>query len=120
MEPLIVLAEYEEPGQLAGPLVQQGYHIETFDSADAALRFCGINNVSLVITRALFPYGITGVELISRLQSLANQPRAIMVTGHRSDKLGKIPGYPPPGVSLLHKPIVNDELLKTVNALVPA
>jgi len=120
MEPLIVLAEYDEPGQLAGPLVQQGYRTEIVDTADAALRFCGINSVSVVITRVIFRYGMSGVELISRLQLLASPPRSILVSPHRSDSLRKIPGFPPPGVTLIQKPIVHDELLKAVNLLVTA
>ncbi len=118
MEPLIVIAEYDEPGQLAGPLVQEGFRTEIVDTADAALRFCGINPVSLVITRVVFRYGISGVELIDRLQALAAPPRAIMVTTFRTDRLRKLPGFPPAGVPLLFKPIVSAELVKQVNSLV--
>jgi DNA-binding response OmpR family regulator len=116
--PLIVLAEFDEPGKLAGPLVQAGFRTETVDTADAALRFCGINSVNLVISRVLFRYGITGVELAHRLESLAQPPRVLLITNFANDLLRKIPGFPPAGVPVLRKPIMSDELLKTVSTMV--
>jgi DNA-binding response OmpR family regulator len=118
-QPLIVLAEFEEPGKLAGPLVQAGYRTETMDTADAALRYCGINPVTLVISRVFFRYGITGVELAKRLQSMASPPAVVLITTYQTDRLQKIPGYPLPGVPVLRKPIVAGELLKIVQGLAP-
>jgi CheY-like chemotaxis protein len=116
--PLIVLAEFEEPGKLAGPLVHAGYRTETVDTADAALRFCGINRVTLVISRVVFRYGITGVELAQRLQSMATPPHVVLVTTYQADRLRRIPGFPPPGVPVLRKPVVTAELLKIVSSIV--
>jgi class 3 adenylate cyclase len=116
--PLIVLAEFDEPGKLAGPLVHAGFRTETVDTADAALRFCGINCVNLVISRVLFRYGISGVELAQRLQALATPPGLILITGFHNDLLQKIPGFPPPGVPLLRKPVMTAELLKAVAGMV--
>jgi DNA-binding response OmpR family regulator len=116
--PLIVLAEFEEPGKLAGPLVQAGFRTEIMDTADAALRFCGINQVDLVITRIVFRYGITGVELAGKLRSLASPPEVLMVTAFQADRLRKIPGFPPPGIPVLRKPIVTAELMKLVTSMV--
>jgi DNA-binding response OmpR family regulator len=118
MDPLIVLAEFDEPGQISGPMVQAGFQIQTLDTAEAALRFCGINPVSLVISRVVFRYGMTGVELVERLRSLASPPHTILITPHRSDRLRRIPGYPPRGVRVLRKPIVPAELLKEVQSVV--
>jgi DNA-binding response OmpR family regulator len=112
--PLIVLAEFEEPGKVAGPLVQAGFRTETVDTGDAALRFCGITAVTLVISRVMFRYGMTGVELAGRLQSLAAPPRVILVTAFHNDKLRTIPGFPVPGVPVLRKPIMPAELLQAV------
>jgi DNA-binding response OmpR family regulator len=119
-QPLIVLAEFEEPGKLAGPLVQSGYRTETMDTADAALRYCGINPVSVVISRVIFRYGITGVELARRLQSMASPPAVVLITTYRVDRLQKIPGYPVPGVPVLRKPIIAAELLKIVTSISPS
>jgi DNA-binding response OmpR family regulator len=116
--PLIVLAEFDEPGKLSGPLVQAGYRTETMDTADAALRFCGINKVDLVISRVVFRYGMTGVELAQRLKSMASPPNVVLITTFQSDRLRKIPGYPPPGVTVLRKPVIAAELLKVVTSIV--
>lgn len=116
--PLIVLAEFEAPGKLAGPLVQAGFRTETVDTADAALRFCGINPVRLVISRVMFRYGMTGVDLAQRLQAMAAPPAVLLITSYRADKLRQIPGFPPAGVPVLRKPIVTAELLKMVTSLV--
>ena len=116
--PLVVLAEFDEPGKLAGPLVHAGYRTETMDTADAALRFCGINKVNVVISRVLFRYGINGVELAQRLQSMASAPHVVLMTTYQAERLRKIPGYPPQGVPILRKPIVTAELLKIVNSFV--
>ena len=115
--PLIVLAEFEAPGKLAGPLIQSGYRTEIMDTADAALRYCGINSVTLVISRVVFRYGITGVELAQRLQSMATPPAVVLITTYQADRLRNIPGFPPAGVPVLRKPIVAAELLKIVNSL---
>lgn len=114
---LILLAEYDEPGQLAGPIVQEGFRTEIVDTADAALRFCGITPVSLVITRVVFRYGISGVELVDRLKALASPPRVVMITSYHTERLLKVAGFPPPGVPLLRKPLIAAELLKHVRAL---
>ena len=116
--PLIVLAEFEEPGKLAGPLVQSGFRTETMDTADAALRFCGINRVDLVISRVLFRYGMTGVDLAHRLRSMATPPAVVLVTAYQPDQLRQIPGFPIAGVPLLRKPIVTAELVKMVSSRV--
>jgi DNA-binding response OmpR family regulator len=113
-EALIVLAEFEEPGQLAGPLVQAGFRTEIVDTGDAALRFCGINHVDVVITRIVFRYGITGVELVNRLRGMGSSARAIMITSHKSDRLRKVAGFPMPGVPILRKPILGSELVQKV------
>jgi DNA-binding response OmpR family regulator len=118
-QPLIVLAEFEEPGKLAGPLVQAGYRTEIMDTADAALRYCGINPVTVVISRIGFRYGITGVELARRLQSMASPPAVVLITTYQADRLQKIPGYPIPGVPVLRKPIIAAELLKIVSSIAP-
>ena len=116
---LIVLAEFEQPGKLAGPLVQAGFRTETVDSAEAALRFCGINSVDLLITRIVFRYGMTGVELVNRAQAMKSCPRALMITSHRSERLRKVAGFPLPGVPVLYQPIMEAELLETVSSLIP-
>lgn len=116
--PVIVLAEFEEPGKLAGPLVQAGYRTETVDTADAALRFCGINPVALVISRVVFRYGINGVELTQRLQALKKPPQVVLITTYQVERLRRIPGYPPPGVPVLRKPIMTEELVKLVSSIV--
>jgi DNA-binding response OmpR family regulator len=118
--PLIVLAEFEEPGKLAGPLVQAGFHTETMDTADAALRYCGINPVTVVISRVVFRYGITGIELARRLQSMASPPAVVLITTYQADRLQKIPGFPIPGVPVLRKPIIAAELVKIVSAIAPS
>lgn len=115
---MIVLAEFEEPGKLAGPLVQAGYRTETMDTADAALRFCGINPVSVVISRVVFRYGINGVELAQRLQSLKTPPQVVLITTYQTERLRKIPGYPPPNVPVLRKPVMVEELVKLVGSMV--
>jgi CheY-like chemotaxis protein len=116
--PLIVLAEFEEPGKRAGPLVHAGYRTETVDTADAALRFCGINRVTLVISRVVFRYGMTGVELAQRLQSMATPPHVVLITTYQADRLRRIAGFPPPGAPVLRKPVVTAELLKIVSSIV--
>ena len=116
--PLIVIAEFEEPGKLAGPLVQAGFRTEIMDTADAAARFCGINKVDLVITRIVFRYGITGIDLAHRLRALASPPAVVLVTTYQADRLRKIPGYPMAGVPMLRKPIVTAELVKMVASMI--
>jgi DNA-binding response OmpR family regulator len=98
--------------------VQAGFRIEITDTADAALRYCGITQVDLVISRVVFRYGINGVELAQRLRSMASPPSVLLVTTYQAERLRKIPGFPLPGVPVLRKPIVTDELVKMVSSMV--
>jgi DNA-binding LytR/AlgR family response regulator len=66
----------------------------------------------------VFRYGITGVELAQRLQSMATPPHVVLVTTYQADRLRRIPGFPPPGVPVLRKPVVTAELLKIVSSIV--
>ena len=72
----------------------------------------------MVISRIVFRYGMTGVDLAQRLRALASPPPVLLITAFQSDQLRKIPGFRVPGVPVLRKPIVIEELVKTVIARV--
>ena len=62
-------------------------------------------NENQVISRVVFRYGMNGVDLVTRLRALGSPPRALLITTYQTDRLRKIPGFPPPGVTVLRKPI---------------
>ena len=112
----IVVAEYDNPEEIAEPF-RADYCVVIVDTGEAALNICTTCRVDLVITRAVFREGMNGVDLADRLAALPSPPRVCLVTPFRLAILKALPGFPPPGVPVLRKPIPTDALVKTAAVL---
>lgn len=114
--PTIVIAEYDRPEEVVGPL-RADYCTVVVDSADAAFQICAACQVDLVITRAVFLRGMNAVELLDRLATLPSPPRVCLVTPFRLAVLNSLSGFLPPGVPILEKPIPPNLLVTTAGVL---
>ena len=112
----IVIAEYDRPEEIAEPL-RLDYRVVIVDSADAAFQVCTTCEVDLVVTRVVFREGMNAVELVDQLAMLPVPPRVCLVTPFRLAILNNLPGFPPPGVPILRKPIPISLLVNTAGLL---
>jgi len=79
---------------LSSILVDEGYHVESVGSAEAALERAAAGDIEVVLLDVWLP-GIDGLEALSRLQAASRPPAVIMISGHgtietavRATKLG--------------------------------
>jgi two-component system nitrogen regulation response regulator NtrX len=83
-----ILIVDDEPGirqSLAGVLEDDGYRVDTVESAEAALAAIPQQAYALVFLDIWLP-GLDGMEALSRIQEIpfADRPQVIMISGHGS------------------------------------
>lgn len=71
---------------VATVLNDAGYNVMTAGSGDEALQIAGTNGVDVVVTDLTLP-GISGDELIRRLQAESNVLRAVLMSGVEPEAL---------------------------------
>lgn len=116
-----ILIVDDEPGirqSLAGVLEDDGYQVDTVDTAEAALAAIPRQSYDLVFLDIWLP-GLDGMEALSRIQEIpfADRPQVIMISGHgsieaavRATKIGAF--------DFLEKPLSLDKLsIVTKNAV---
>ncbi|HTM49180.1 MAG TPA: sigma-54 dependent transcriptional regulator [Bryobacteraceae bacterium] len=99
MKGVRVLVVDDEPGirqSLGGVLEDEGFSVQTVDSAEACLAELGRHSYELVLLDIWLP-GVDGLEALSRIQEipLPDRPSVVMISGHgnietavRATKLG--------------------------------
>jgi two-component system nitrogen regulation response regulator NtrX len=99
MKGVRVLVVDDEPGirqSLGGVLEDEGFSVQTVDSAEACLEELGRHSYELVLMDIWLP-GVDGLEALSRIQEipLPGRPSVVMISGHgnietavRATKLG--------------------------------
>jgi len=66
---------------LSSILEDEGYHVETAASAEAALARAAAGDLEVVLLDVWLP-GIDGLEALSRMQAIPRAPAVIMISGH--------------------------------------
>src|SRR5262244_3271885 len=79
---------------LTSILMDEGYHVESVGSAEAALERAAAGDLEVILLDVWLP-GMDGLEALGRLQALPRPPAVIMISGHgtietavRATKLG--------------------------------
>ena len=91
-------------------LESYGYEVRDHASAEIFLREAGLKIDCLVVDQHM--PGMTGLDLLEHLRAQGNQTPALMMTG-RSDSTLE-PRAARIGVTLLHKPVPEDELVSWI------
>ncbi|MBT4091627.1 MAG: response regulator [Deltaproteobacteria bacterium] len=110
---LLVDDESEFVDTLAERLYLRGYHAETVNDGEAALRSIGDNCPDLVVLDLKMP-GLGGMEVLREIKRFNNLMPVILLTGHGSTKEG-IEGMRQGAYDYLIKPINIDELIQKIN-----
>ena len=114
---LIVEDERELAYSLRQALQAKGYQAKTALNGFEALSVLETTQPAAVILDLSLP-GLSGLELLQRVRSLAARTKILVVTGH-SQEFGHLASQL--GVSeVLQKPVTLDVLLASVARLVPA
>ncbi|OYT85500.1 MAG: hypothetical protein CFE50_05590 [Pseudomonas sp. PGPPP4] len=97
-------------------LKQEGFHVETFGTADAALQFLELHwqQVNVVVSNVRMPGVIDGVQLARIVSERWPVVPFVLMSGYaglRNDI--------PAGVPFLHKPWTLDQLTEAVWKVVP-
>ncbi|MDR6178451.1 MULTISPECIES: response regulator [unclassified Pseudomonas] len=97
-------------------LKQEGFHVETFGTADAALQFLELHwqQVNVVVSNVRMPGVIDGIQLAKIVNERWPGVPFVLMSGYaglRSDI--------PAGVPFLHKPWTLDQLTEAVWQVVP-
>lgn len=94
--PHILIVDDEEGirESLSSILADEGYHVESVDSAEKALERAARGDLEVILLDVWLP-GMDGLEALSRLQAMPRPPAVIMISGHgtietavRATKLG--------------------------------
>jgi two-component system, NtrC family, nitrogen regulation response regulator NtrX len=79
---------------LSSILADEGYHVESVESAEKALERAARGDLEVILLDVWLP-GMDGLEALSRLQAMPRPPAVIMISGHgtietavRATKLG--------------------------------
>jgi len=98
---------------LSSILRDEGYHVETAGSAEAALVRAAAGDLEVVLLDVWLP-GMDGLEALSRLQAIPRPPAVIMISGHgtietavRATKLGAF--------DFIEKPLSIDKVIVLVH-----
>lgn len=97
-------------------LKQEGFHVETFGTADAALQFLELHwqQVNVVVSNVRMPGVIDGVQLAKIVSERWPAVPFVLMSGYaglRNDI--------PSGVPFLHKPWTLDQLTEAIWKVVP-
>jgi DNA-binding NtrC family response regulator len=97
-------------------LKQEGFQVETFGTADAALQFLELHwqQVDVVISNVRMPGVIDGIQLARIVSERWPSVPFVLMSGYaglRSDI--------PPGIPFLHKPWTLDQLTEAVWTVIP-
>lgn len=97
-------------------LKQEGFQVETFGTADAALQFLELNwqRVSVVVSNVRMPGVIDGVQLARIVSERWPSVPFVLMSGYAGLRKDI-----PPGVPFLHKPWTLDQLTEAVWKVVP-
>src|SRR5262249_10876811 len=68
---------------LSSILSDEGYHVESAESAEKALERAARGDLEVILLDVWLP-GMDGLEALSRLQSIPHPPAVIMISGHGS------------------------------------
>ena len=68
---------------LSSILTDEGYHVESAESAEKALERASRGDLEVILLDVWLP-GMDGLEALSRLQSIPHPPAVIMISGHGS------------------------------------
>jgi two-component system nitrogen regulation response regulator NtrX len=94
--PHILIVDDEEGirESLSSILADEGYHVESVESAEKALERAARGDLEVILLDVWLP-GMDGLEALSRLQAMPRPPAVIMISGHgtietavRATKLG--------------------------------
>ena len=110
---LLVDDEDEFVDTLAERLQLRGYHAETVEDGEKALRIMEENCPDLVVLDLKMP-GLGGMEVLREIKKQGYKIPVILLTGHGSTKEG-IEGMKLGAYDYLIKPIDIDELIEKMN-----
>ncbi|WP_260856008.1 response regulator [Pseudomonas oryzihabitans] len=118
-EPLLAVVAEDElllQALVREVLKQEGFQVETFGTADAALQFLELHwqQVNLVVSNVRMPGVIDGIQLAKIVTERWPSVPFVLMSGYaglRNDI--------PPGVPFLHKPWTLDQLTEAVWKVVP-
>src|SRR5262249_24861537 len=68
---------------LTSILSDEGYHVESAESAEKALERAAHGDLEVILLDVWLP-GMDGLEALSRMQSIPHPPAVIMISGHGS------------------------------------
>jgi two-component system nitrogen regulation response regulator NtrX len=111
-----VLIVDDEPGirqSLQGVLEDEGFRVESVESAEACLEYLAKRSCHVVMLDIWLP-GVDGLEALERIRALEDPPTVIMISGHgtidtavRATKLGAF--------DFIEKPLSIDKTLLTLH-----
>ncbi|WP_158896078.1 MULTISPECIES: response regulator [unclassified Pseudomonas] len=97
-------------------LRQEGFHVETFGTADAALQFLDLHwqQVNVVVSNVRMPGVIDGVQLARIVSERWPGVPFVLMSGYAGQRTDI-----PSGIPFLHKPWTLDQLTEAVWNVVP-